>query len=487
MVLDICGKRTYEYIFESLAKLNRQENITLRAIGGNVSKGMTIASMLGKLNVDVENIKLKPLKIGEINTYFCDIELRFKKSESISGNNSFQISGSDFVNIEFPVYHLLLDWWLYETKSLKITLHQNEEILKISERDGTLTFEIKANNSEEISKMKEALSRSGAFMPKNWKEIALEISKYDDVILGVDTNVLNNCSLDEHLLPSLTFIGPTEYIHTPNWTLITVPNSVMHELEEAANIRDDKGKLEHDGRMGFRALQEIIELNQSADIIGVSILVIGEANPVLDTRVELQGLRQDFRRLQGHLENQNFITKKSSSGDMIIRDQFKNFLKQINFHKGTYFLTADKSNAALARAEGLHPIYFWPGECYYQENYYSKIRGPKIERNEKEATSFLEEYKINECESPVKFKVPIGKLIYEMAVEFGTIDVGDENRSIRISCDIFGRSLDNWFYRRLQIKRQDFETLLSKYKGKFELQTVSSLWNTLLSKFAGVF
>jgi len=172
---------------------------------------------------------------------------------------------------------------------------------------------------------------------------------------------------------------------------------------------------------------------------------------------------------------------------MIIRDQFKNFLKQINFHKGTYFLTADKSNAALARAEGLHPIYFWPGECYYQENYYSKIRGPKIERNEKEATSFLEEYKISECESPVKFKVPIGKLIYEMAVEFGTIDVGDENRSIRISCDIFGRSLDNWFYRRLQIKRQDFETLLSKYKGKFELQTVSSLWNTLLSKFAGVF
>ena len=57
MVLDICGKRTYEYIFESLAKLNRQENITLRAIGGNVSKGMGIASILSKLNIDVENIK----------------------------------------------------------------------------------------------------------------------------------------------------------------------------------------------------------------------------------------------------------------------------------------------------------------------------------------------------------------------------------------------------------------------------------------------
>ena len=65
MVLDICGKRTYEYIFESLAKLNRQENITLRAIGGNVSKGMGIASILSKLNIDVENIKLKPGKTAK--------------------------------------------------------------------------------------------------------------------------------------------------------------------------------------------------------------------------------------------------------------------------------------------------------------------------------------------------------------------------------------------------------------------------------------
>ena len=43
---------------------------------------------------------------------------------------------------------------------------------------------------------------------------------------------------------------------------------------------------------------------------------------------------------------------KLSTGDMIIRDQFKQFLRQIDFHKGMYFLTSDKSNAALAQTEG---------------------------------------------------------------------------------------------------------------------------------------
>jgi len=134
-----------------------------------------------------------------------------------------------------------LDWWLYCASDLKITTHNNEELLKLSDQEGNLTFEIMAKDDKE--KLKAALSRSGVFMPKNWENIAKEISKYDDIILGIDTNILYNCSLSEHFLPSLTLIEPNEYVHTPNWILITVPNSVMHELEGAANIRKDGGLL----------------------------------------------------------------------------------------------------------------------------------------------------------------------------------------------------------------------------------------------------
>lgn len=386
------------------------------------------------------------------------------------------------VSIEFPIYHLLLDWWLYCAGELKITAHSNEELFKLSEREGNLTFEITAKNDKDKEELKAALTRSDVFMPKNWEDIIKEVSKYDDVILGIDTNILYHCSLSKHFLPSLSLIEPNEYVHTPNWVLITVPNSVMHELEGAANIRKGGGLLAHDGRMGFRALQEIIELNQCADIQGVSTLIIGEANPILDTRVEIQGLRQDLYKLG----MSKFTPRKSSGRDMIIRDQFKNFIRQINFHKGIYFLTADKSNAALAGAEGLNPIYFWPGECYYKNKYYSNIKSESQTNNrDKKSTSFAEEYTIKD--TSVKLKVPVGKLIYEMAVEFGTISIEDKRgEKVTLECDRLGRTLDGWFYRRLEIKNKDYNMFLRKYKGKFNLKTASDIWNKL-KKFTGIF
>jgi len=159
---------------------------------------------------------------------------------------------------------------------------------------------------------------------------------------------------------------------------------VVHELEQLANTRNDKGSLTRQGRIGFRALQEILELNRSADLTGISLMIVGAANPVFDARVELKGLREDFSRVR-HLinstqkaamspasdegdENTNGTAarqhnsrgskRSSSSCDMMIRAQYKEFLRQIDFHKGAFFLTADKSNAAMARAEGLQAIYY---------------------------------------------------------------------------------------------------------------------------------
>ena len=166
---------------------------------------------------------------------------------------------------------------------------------------------------------------------------------YDDVLLGLDTNILYNCSISEHLIPFLSLINPKEFVHTPNWILLVITSAVMHELEEASNIRDKYGKLQKQGRIGYRALQEIMELNQNKGIAGLSIMIVGQFDPVLDTRVELQGLRLDLERerikdiknrhkeektenittsdkIKEALEIESVKSYKSSSGDMIIRD-----------------------------------------------------------------------------------------------------------------------------------------------------------------------
>jgi len=101
---------------------------------------------------------------------------------------------------------------------------------------------------------------------------------------------------------------------------------------------------------------------------------------------------------------------------MIIRDQFKRFLRQIDFHKGIYFLTADKSCAALARAEGLHPLY---------------LKFPYWDfRHQKEFMSY-ELY----AKKSINIHVPIGGLIYELAIQFGEINIGWGNNRLKIRCD----------------------------------------------------
>jgi len=477
-IIDICGKRTLEYMVDILAKFNRGiDNLAIRAIGWNISKGVEVAHLLSReFGIKIHRSEIKSFQIDSIETPCIEVTLEGNAgnaTQAKSNDRNYDFPRSKFV--DFPVYHLLLDWWLSKKGKLELYRHDGTPLITIIEQDGTMKCQrnIKKEDNEKVFyEVRDAFYRCGLLLPSNWKDIAKKLSEFDDVILGVDTNILYNCTITEHLLPTLSLIEPKEYVHTPNWTLFVIPSAVMHELEEAANIRD-KGFLQVEGRMGFRALQEIIELNQSVDITGISLLIVGEANPVLDTRVELQGLREDFyKRAQYESVSQeevlpSFRSRKSSSGDMIIRDQFKRFLQQLNFHKGVYFLTSDKSNTALARAEGLHPIYFrFPSE-YYEKN--SKVEPYKIWVSKGEE---------------IRMGLLIGKLIYEMAVQFGTIKIKhDNNKEIEIQCDAKGESLDYWIYRNLRINRDDFNTLSRDYAGEFSLKKTTDVWNKLVQKF----
>lgn len=452
-VLDIWSKRILEYIPDALARLNRGENnLVIRAISGNVAIGLGSAHILHQeFGIEIDCVKVKPFQFGKMETFCIEITLKGNSMVTTSPARGNDLPKSDF--IDFPVYHLLLDWWLHEQGELQLFYYGT--LLATIQRDGSIVFDKKMDRAIN------ALCRCGLLWPANWQEIAGRLAVYDDVILGVDTNILFNCTMSEHLLPALSLANHRGYVTTPNWILFVVPSGVMHELEEAANVRDDKGLLKTRGRMGFRALQEVIELNQNAGIPGVSLLIAGEANPVLDTRIELQGLRADLCKSQQDATDEAPRPRKSSSGDMIIRSQFKNFLRQLDFHKGAYFITADKSNATLARAEGLCPIYVRP-----PAKTPLKIEGSKGEW--------------------VRMSVPTGKLIYEMAVQFRPLTIRHGGRDIVVKCDAKGETIDNWIYRKLEIESPGLEKLQSDYRGKFSLNKTAEVWNRLIQELVGL-
>lgn len=470
-IMDICGKRTLEYVAESLARFNRgTDAVILRSISGNVSKAMEVAQILAdRFDIETMSANTCRLEINGISSPCLELTL---KSEATSGGLGKANYSTESNFVEFPVYHLLLDLLLSEKKSLSISKHDGTPLTTIVASKWEMRC--KGNTAEQdidtLNSLVSAYYRSGLLSSPHWSKIAQYLSQSDDVIIGVDTNILYDASLSEQLLNSLSLIDPKQYVHTPNWLLIVIPSAVMHEIEQATNVRNPKGLLTLPGRMGFRALQEMLELDQSSDLMGVSLIIVGEANPVLDTRVELRGLREDLAKRAPQPVSE-LLSTKLSTGDTIIRDQFKHFLRQLDFHKGAYFLTADKSNVALAKTEGLHPVYQKVPPWYAARD---EIEPPRILcKPEPEAITLV---------------VPLGKLVYELAVQFGTIKAGWDTEEIEIACDARGESLDHWVYRDLMIEGRHLRKLMRNYDsvGKFPLDQVKKVWDELAEKMAGI-
>ncbi|MBC7252696.1 MAG: hypothetical protein H5T72_01825 [Actinobacteria bacterium] len=461
----ICGRRITDYVLSCLSQFNNGKDLVeLKAVAGNITRGVEIAHILKSQVQDIilEKCEIETTKIIGVDTPCLDINLRF------SGQRR-QKTEEDFREVlAYPYYHLLFDRILHKYGKLSISRFDDVSLLDILHENGCIKC-VRADGYPDANiyfkGVGSFLYRSSMILPANWKEVSNVLSASDDVIIGVDTNILYNCSLTEHLIPSLSVADIKKYVHTPNWILLVIPSAVMHELEEASNIRDDKGFLQVEGRIGYRALQEILELSEGTDIEGVSVVIVGETNPILDTRVELQGLRSDFCRMGAvGVAGGPFLSKKKSSGDMIIRDQFKSFLRQIGFHKGIYFMTADKSNAALSRAEGLNSILLvFPFE---QLKNNKEFLPPAIDDNGR--------YRVN---------VPLGKLIYEAAVENGTIKItyhnGKTGRKITLHCDSRGETLDNWVQRNLFFREDDLGVLQEDYDPIFSFREIGNIWRVL--------
>jgi len=191
----------------------------------------------------------------------------------------------------------------------------SKEEYPLVEIGGTATsYQVKVleDSPEYLDWLNSALLCAGFVEPIGLTAIARRLAEYEDIILGVDTNILYASILGEHLLDEFHRIHVRPYKESVNWILLVIPGVVMKELENAANMKKGN-RLSHAGRRGYRALQEITTLKGTEGYQGLSVLVVGPTNPE-----------------QLHLSPDGLTIVNA---DSMIRDQFKAFLRGIDFRR----------------------------------------------------------------------------------------------------------------------------------------------------------
>jgi hypothetical protein len=193
------------------------------------------------------------------------------------------------------------------------------------------------------SSIESALMRMGLLTSPKLEELAKNMCRFDDVLIGLDTTCFYHSVTTAALLDSFVGVARYPYLDTPNWvTLIASVIStgeIEHKATESKEYFDDKDtQLTHNRRIACRALQEFMEINACADLEGVAIMLTGE----IPSDINLSG--------------------KNTVRDELIRKQIINFFGKICFHKGIYFLTGDRMCAMFARTEGLNAIHLTRGK-----------------------------------------------------------------------------------------------------------------------------
>ena len=308
---------------------------------------------------------LEPLELNNLLTEF----LETKGIVSISA----PLLDYHIVNKEIEILQVR-----YTGKEFVYHLSQSSKIHAFTEK---ICKERKENAIEMKGKIeswvRDAFIRSGICKHRNLDRTMKFIKNYDDIILAPDTNILLDCIITSILLPEIEQRIDEDIKGCPNWILIAIPKLVMHEIERKA-IRKYKykefperaGWPTYEGRIGQRSLQEILDLDTNVDYQGVSVMTVGDIPPTYDS------FKNDPPRW-----------------DSEIRYQIKDFISRISFHKGIFFLTQDRVNAMMARAEGLQSLYLQKPE--YEELVAAKPRNRNIARVLYELLVAFGEIKIN--------------------------------------------------------------------------------------------
>lgn len=346
--------------------------------------------------------------------------------------------------VEFPILQLVLGAVKNRVdpltvRSLGFSAGEEEDVPLLEIRGSPNAFHLRVltDKGDYLDWLDGALLRAGMVEPVGLTAVARRLAEYEDIVLGVDTNLLYAAVLGEHLLEEFHRIHARPYKETVNWILLVIPGVVMKELENAANQKKG-GHLTHAGRMGYRALQEITALKRTEAFQGMSVLVVGQTNP------EQLRLSPDGMTIL--------------NADSMIRDQFKTFLRGIEFRKGIFFLTMDKTNASMAAAEGLSAL---------------RIQHPRRLR------------KGDEVEIPKEEAVLLARVVYELAVEFGKVRVAWNDGGAH-HLDLEGewtwKSMEHWEDFQLLVSDTDrgFTKALGRYVGgRFDAHRILEEWAKL--------
>jgi hypothetical protein len=319
---------------------------------------------------------------------------------------------------------------------------EDEPLLEITGPPARFGVRILNDDPEYLDWLNSALLCSGLVVPEGLTAIARRLAEYEDIILGIDTNVLYACILSEHLLDAFARIHPRAYRESVNWILLIIPGVVMKEIENAANQKKG-GHLIHVGRKGYRALQEITNLNRTEGFQGLSVLVAGHTNP---------------EQLRMSTDGMTIL-----NADSLIRDQFKTFLRGIEFRKGVFFLTLDKTNASLATAEGLNALL---------------VRHPRRLR------------KGDVLSMPQDESVLLGRVMYELAIEFGIVRVSwndGQDHHLDLDGGWSWKSMEHWDAWQLLCADQDpgLHKALARYVGgRFDAKRIQREWQKIADDLA---
>jgi len=346
--------------------------------------------------------------------------------------------------VEFPVLQLALGALKDHVDSVTVRSlgfpgggEEDVPLLQVQGSSTAFRAHVLAENAEYLDWLNGAMLRAGMVEPVGLSAVARRLAEYEDILLGVDTNLLYACVFSEHLLEEFHRIHARPYKETVNWILLVIPGVVMKELENAANQKKG-GHLTHAGRMGYRALQEITSLKRTEAFQGMSVLVVGATNPQ-QLRLSADGLT-------------------ILNADSMIRDQFKDFLRGIEFRRGIFFLTMDKTNASMAAAEGLNAL---------------RIQHPPRLRKGDDLTMPKEE------------TVLLARLVYELAVEFGRVRIawGDGGpHHLDLEGGWTWKAMEHWEAFQLLCSDLDagFHKSLNRYiGGRFDARRVLKEWEKI--------
>ncbi len=351
--------------------------------------------------------------------------------------------------LEFPILQLALaaikghaDPMAVRSLGFSGGEREDAPLVEIHGDPNAFRVRVTSENPEYLDWINSALLRAGLIEPVGLHAIAHRLAEYEDIVLGVDTNLLPVALVSEHLMEALHRIHARPYKESVNWILLVIPGVVMKELENAANQKK-AGHLTHAGRMGYRALQEITTLKRSESFQGMSVLVVGPTNPE-----------------QLHLSPDGMTILNA---DSMIRDQFKTFLRGIELRTGVFFMTMDKTNASLAAAEGLTAL---------------RVQHPRRLR------------KGDELAVPKEETILLARVLYELAVEFGKVRAGWRDQTDHF-LDLEGawtwKSMEHWEAWQLLTADLDgaFHKALNRYiSGRFDAKRILREWQRAYEELA---